>query len=104
MAVLERTPLAAAFLDVAAEDLAGIDGLDLCQRIKHRQVRLAGAVPAVMLLSPRDSAAGRVRAKLAGCDALLTRPAERGAVARVLESCNVALPADSRLRTRQPAS
>ena len=96
MAVLERTPLAAAFLDVAAEDLAGIDGLDLCQRIKHRQVPLAGAVPVVMLLSARDSAAGRVRAKLAGCDAFLTRPAERGAVARALESCNVPLPADAR--------
>jgi len=96
MAVLERTPLAAAFLDVAAQDLTGIDGLDLCQRIKHRQVPLAGAVPAVMLLSDRDSAAGRVRAKLAGCDAFLVRPVERGAVARVLESCNVAMPADAR--------
>ena len=96
MAVLARTPLAAAFIDVAAEDATGIDGLDLCQQIKQRQVPLAGAVPAVMLLSRRDSAAGRVRAKLAGCDAFLAGAVTRGDAARALEACNIAMPADAR--------
>lgn len=96
MAVLERTPLAAAFLDEAAQDITGIDGLDLCQRIKNRQVPLAGAVPAVMLMSQGASASGRVRAKLAGCDAFLTRPVRRGDAARAFEANNIVLPADAR--------
>lgn len=96
MSVLQRTPLAAAFVDAAAQDVTGIDGLGLCQQIKQRQLPLAGSVPAVMLLAERDSAAGRVRAKLAGCDAFLIRPVARGDAARALESCNVALPADAR--------
>ncbi len=95
-AVLEHTPLAAAFLDVAAQDSTAPDGLDLCHRIKHRLLALAGAVPAVMLMSAHDSAAERVRGKLAGCDAFLIRPVRRGDAARALESCNVALPADAR--------
>ena len=93
---LERAPLAAVFLDVALDDATGMDGLDLCQRIKHRELALGGPVPAVMLLADRDSAAGRVRAKLAGCDVFLLRPVERGDAARALESCSVALPADAR--------
>jgi len=96
MAILERTALAAAFIDPSAQDVTGIDGLDLCQRIKHRQVPMAGATPAVMLTADRDSASGRVRASLAGCDVFLVRPIERGDAARALESCKVALPADAR--------
>ena len=96
MAVLARTPLAAAFIDVAVEDPTGIDGLELCQQIKERQLALAGAVPAVMLVASRDSATGRVRAKLAGCDAFLAGAVTRGEAARALEACNIALPADAR--------
>jgi len=96
MSVLERTPLAAAFLDADAQDATGFDGMHLCHRIKHRLVPLACAVPAVMLMSAHDSAAERVRATLAGCDALLTLPVTRGDAARALESCKVALPADPR--------
>jgi CheY-like chemotaxis protein len=96
MSVLERTPLAAAFIDVDAHDATGFDGLHLCHRIKHRLVPLARTVPAVMLMSAHDSAAERVRASLAGCDAFLTLPVTRGDAARALESCKVALPSDPR--------
>ncbi len=96
LSVLEQTPLAAAFLDAEAQDEDGYDALHLCHRIKHRLVPLARAVPAVMLMSTHDSAAERVRATLAGCDALLTLPVTRGDAARALESCGVALPADPR--------
>jgi CheY-like chemotaxis protein len=96
MSVLERTPLAAVFLDVDVQDATGFDGMHLCHRIKHRLLPLAGAVPAVMLMSAHDSAAERVRATLAGCDALLALPVTRGDAARALESCKVALPADPR--------
>lgn len=94
--VLERAPLAAAFVDLSAEDPDGLDGLELCQQIKQRRLPLAGAAPAVMLLADGESAADRVRAKLAGSDAFLTRPMTRGDVARALESCHVLLPADAR--------
>jgi len=96
MSVLERTPLAAAFIDVDVQDATGFDGLHLCHRIKHRLVPLARTVPAVMLMSAHDSAAERVRASLAGCDAFLTLPVTRGDAARALESCKVALPTDPR--------
>jgi CheY-like chemotaxis protein len=96
MSLLERTPLAAAFIDADAQDATGFDGLHLCHRIKHRLVPLARAVPAVMLMSTHDSAAERVRASLAGCDAFLTLPVTRGDAARALESCKIALPSDPR--------
>jgi len=96
MSVLQHVRLAAAFIDVDVQDATGFDGLHLCHRIKHRLVPLAGAVPAVMLMSAHDTAAERVRATLAGCDALLALPVTRGDAARALESCKVALPADPR--------
>ncbi len=96
MSVLESTALAAAFIDVDVQDATGFDGLHLCHRIKHRLVPLARTLPAVMLMSAHDSAAERVRASLAGCDAFLTLPVTRGDAARALESCKVALPTDPR--------
>lgn len=95
LGLIAEMPLAAIFLDVAPGN-DDMDGLELCMEIKHRRVMLAGAVPPVFLLANRDSAAGRVRAKLAGCDALLVRPVTRGDAARALEACDVALPADER--------
>lgn len=96
ISLLAEIPLAAVFLDVASGSDEDLDGLELCMEIKHRTVELAGAVPPVFLLANRDSAAGRVRAKLAGCDALLIHPVTRGDAARALEACDVALPADER--------
>lgn len=100
LALLARMPLAAVFLDVAPASDDDLDGLELCMEIKHRPVESAGAVPPVFLLANRDSAAGRVRAKLAGCDALLIRPVTRGDAARALEACDVALPSDERRAPR----
>ncbi len=96
LALLAELALAAVFLDVAPGSDEDMDGLELCMEIKHRRVVLAGPVPPIFLLANRDSAAGRVRAKLAGCDALLIRPVTRGDAARALEACDVALPKDER--------
>jgi CheY-like chemotaxis protein len=96
LALVAELPLAAVFLDVAPGSDEDMDGLELCMEIKHQRVALAGPVPPVFLLANRDSAAGRVRAKLAGCDALLIRPVTRGDAARALEACDVALPKDER--------
>lgn len=96
LALISQRPLAAVFLDVGASSGEDMQGLELCMEIKHQRVLLAGAVPPIFLLANRDSAAGRVRAELAGCDALLIRPVTRGDAARALEACDVALPADER--------
>ena len=77
-AILEATPLAAAFIDVEVEDDEGIDSMGLCHLIKHGLLPLAGPVPPVMLLSRRNVASDGVRARLAGCDAFLTHPVRRG--------------------------
>lgn len=96
LALLSEVPLAAVFLDVVASSDEDMYGLELCMEIKQQRVLLAGPVPPVFLLADRDSAAGRVRAKLAGCDALLIRPVNRGNAARALEACDVVLPKDER--------
>ncbi len=101
LALIAEVPLAAVFLDVAPGSEDDMDGLELCMEIKQQRAVLAGAVPPVFLLANRDSAAGRVRAGLAGCDALLVRPVTRGDAARALEAADVALPADER-RVERP--
>jgi CheY-like chemotaxis protein len=100
ISVLESTPVAAAFLDMAAQGDEGLDGLALCQLVKRRRLLLPDDAPPVLLLSCDRAASEGVRARLAGCDAYLTLPAGRGDVARALEACNVALPADARRTTR----
>lgn len=96
LALIAQMPFAALFLDVAPGSDEDMDGLELCMEIKQQRIALAGPVPPVFLLANRDSAAGRVRSELAGCDALLIRPVTRGDAARALEACDVALPADER--------
>lgn len=90
----EVGPFAAAFLDIRLDDSEGGAGVALCERL-HRPVR-GGAATAIVLMSPRLRPADRVRAALARSDALLAKPLSRGDVARTLESCGVALPADER--------
>ncbi len=90
----ELAPFAAAFLDIRLDDSDGGAGIALCERL-HRPVR-GGPSTAVVLMSPRLRPADRVRAALARSDAVLAKPLSRGDVARTLESCGVALPADER--------
>jgi two-component system alkaline phosphatase synthesis response regulator PhoP len=47
--------------------MPGIDGVEVCRRIDHDQVK-------VVMLSARDDSDTRDRAKAAGCDAYLTKP------------------------------
>ncbi len=96
LALISEMPFAAIFLDIAPANDEDMGGLELCMEIKHQRVVLAAAAPPIFLLANRDSAAGRVRAELAGCNALLIRPVTRGDAARALEACDVAMPADER--------
>lgn len=54
--------------------MPGIDGYEGCHRIKAR-LRGADAVPVVILTS-KGSAFDRIRGKMAGCDAYLTKPVD----------------------------
>lgn len=87
-------PFAAAFLDIRLDEADDGAGLELCQRLQGS----SHGSTAVVLMSRQVRAADRVRAALARSDALLSKPLSRGDVARTLESCGIALPADERRR------
>jgi CheY-like chemotaxis protein len=92
--LLGEQAFAVAFLDVELGEEDETDGIELCARIKRAPP--TAPAPGVMLVSGSGVPADEVRAQLAGCDAYLTKPVGRGSVARALEACGVALPADAR--------
>ena len=94
-ALLQSQRFAVAFLDVVLDESEEEDGIALCQRIKQQPAPDRGAA-CVMLVSGDAQPADQVRARLAGGDAFLAKPLSRGSVARALEACGVALPADAR--------
>ena len=70
--------LSIVFLDIGLGpgDAAGsqLDGLEVCQRIRHSAQQRGDEPPAVVLVSGSASAAERVRGSLAGGDAYLVKP------------------------------
>ena len=94
--MLGQQAFEAAFLTVVLDESDG-GGAALCRRIKHAEQE-AQVQTAVVVVSGTAQQADRVRALLAGGDAVLAKPLGRGDVARALESCNVRLPADPRRR------
>lgn len=87
----ERQSFAAAFVDVMLDESDDGRGIELC-----RQLRALRGTMAVVLVATEVRPVDRVRARLAGCDALIAKPARRGDVARTLEDCGVPLPSDAR--------
>jgi len=73
MALLKREHFALAFIDIVLGPPSGLDGLQICQHVKHHP-SFAGRVPKVILVSGLSGATDRVRGALAGCDAYLTKP------------------------------
>jgi CheY-like chemotaxis protein len=88
--------LAASFVDVTFDGAAAGPATALCRVLKAARRSMGGASAALLLYASGVSPVGWIRAQLAGCDALLGKPATRGELARVLESCAVALPYDAR--------
>lgn len=88
-ALLDLHQIAAAFLAVALDgsDADADEAAALCQRISPCALIIVGSAA-----RPVE----RVRAKLAGADEFLAKPASRGGLARALDACGVALPADPR--------
>ncbi|PID76439.1 MAG: hypothetical protein CSB24_06605 [Deltaproteobacteria bacterium] len=64
--------------------MPGIDGYKACRAIR-RQKHHSGKIPVIMLTS-RTSPFDKVRGKMAGCDAYLTKPVKRSRLLEVLSS------------------
>jgi two-component system, cell cycle response regulator len=79
MAMLLNNRYKIVFLDVT---MPGIDGLEICRRIK-RSVEYKES--AVYMLTSRDGMFDRVRATMAGCDGYLVKPLESRKLREVIE-------------------
>ena len=94
--MMQTRTFSAAFLDIGFDGDDVADSVALCRLFKGK---LAPADPCgLMIVSSRIGPVDRVRAELAGVDAVLAKPLGRGDVARALELCRVALPVDERRR------
>jgi DNA-binding response OmpR family regulator len=70
------------FLDIELGEASELDGLTLCQRIKHTPALLGATV---ILVSAHHSELDRVRGALAGCDAYLAKPLDMHELARLMD-------------------
>ena len=69
------------FLDIELGEASEMDGLTLCQRIKHTPALLSSMV---ILISAHHSELDRVRGALAGCDAYLAKPLDMHELQRLM--------------------
>jgi CheY-like chemotaxis protein len=87
-----------AFVDVELGPDSPLDGLALCQQVKHSA---AAVDTAVILVSAHHSELDRVRGALAGCDAYLAKPLDEIELRRLLLRHGLKM---SVALTRDPAS
>lgn len=64
--------------------MPGIDGYEACRRIKSMPVMHGAARPAIVMLTSKSSPFDRIRGKMAGCDAYLTKPVQKSHLMQVL--------------------
>jgi CheY-like chemotaxis protein len=74
MQLLASERFALVFLDVVLGPPGSLDGLTICQRLKHDPEFASSRSPKVILVTGLSGATDRVRGSLAGCDAYLTKP------------------------------
>ncbi|WP_395700460.1 response regulator [Aquabacterium sp.] len=82
--LLSHQPFGFVFLDVDLGPQSDLDGLALCQHIKHRHVHPSGRVPLVAIVSAFHDPVDRVRSTLAGADVHLGKPLDFAALDRWL--------------------
>lgn len=68
------------FTDIDLGPHSDLDGLALCQHIKHRHVHAGGAAPQVAVVSAFHGPVDRVRSTLAGADIHLGKPLDFAAL------------------------
>lgn len=82
------------FLDVDLGPHSELDGLALCQHIKHHyRPRAAAKPPAVVMVSASAAPTDRVRGAFAGCDAYLAKPLDDEVLRRSLRTLGLRLAA-----------
>ena len=63
--------------------MPGIDGYEACRKIKSMPMQ-GGSRPPIVMLTSKSSPFDRIRGKMAGCDAYLTKPVQRSHLMQVL--------------------
>ncbi len=86
------------FLDVDLGPASDLDGLTLCQHLKHPRAGATGPVPRVVMVSAHHGSTERVRGTFAGCDAYLGKPLDNDELLRVLRQFNLASGPDTARR------
>lgn len=84
-----------AFIDIVLGPRSRLDGLRICQHVKHHS-DFAGRGPKVILVTSLSGATDRVRGSLAGCDAYLIKPVMKTELLQVLRTL------DPRFAERDP--
>lgn len=79
--LLSQTPVRIVFTDT---HMRGVDGLALCQQIRS----VKKGAPSVVLMAPKVTASDRVRAQLAGADALMAKPIPADDLLEVLRTAS----------------
>ena len=74
-------PFKYVFLELA---LPGIDGFQTCKLIKQRSFNDGQCAPRVVMVTGRDGRIDRLRARLSGCDAFLSKPLQHDALMGVI--------------------
>lgn len=85
--LLGEQRFAIVFLDIVLGPAGSLDGLSLCQQLKHDPAFfIGGRPPRVVLVTGLSGAMDRVRGTLAGCDAYLTKPLSEAELLRALRT------------------
>jgi CheY-like chemotaxis protein len=103
--LLGRRKFDLVFLDVDLGPQSELDGLALCQQIKHeRRASGSGTGPMVLMVTAYTSATDRVRGSFAGCDAYLAKPIDDEALRRSLRALGVRMAPASGFATSRPGA
>jgi two-component system, cell cycle response regulator len=108
MTLLRRERFVLAFLDIVLGPPSGLDGLRICQQLKH-SAEFAGTAPKVIMVTGLSGAMDKVRGSLAGCDAYLTKPVVESELLHALRTLDAGFaardpesPVSRRLEKRKP--
>ena len=81
---MQSRAFALVFRDVTLGPAGGLDGLNLCQMLKHDAAFAVKRAAKVVIVSGLSASMDRVRGSLAGCDAYLTKPGKEAELQRAV--------------------
>lgn len=99
---LSRAPYGFVFLDIDLGPRSELDGLALCQHIKHQHVHPGGRAPLIAIVSAFAAPVDRVRSTLAGADTHLAKPLDPSALDQWLQRQGLERAAAAPAATAEP--